>query len=33
MGLFEMIAPSSLSTELEKLIKSRSGANNPLNID
>ena len=33
MGLFEMIAPSPLSTDLEKQIKHRSGANNPRNID
>jgi hypothetical protein len=33
MGLFEMLAPSKLSTDLEKLIRSRSGANNPKNID
>ena len=33
MGLFEMVAPSPLSTDLERMIKHRSGANNPRNID
>jgi hypothetical protein len=33
IGLFEMIAPSKLSTDLERQIKGRSGANNPKNID
>lgn len=33
IGLFEMIAPSKLSTDFERQIKGRSGANNPKNID
>ena len=33
MGLFEMVAPSNTSMDLEKLIKSKSCANNPQNID
>lgn len=33
MGLFEVVAPSDASRELESLIKVKSGANNPLNID
>ncbi len=33
MGLFEVVAPSDTSRELESLIKVKSGANNPLNID
>lgn len=33
MGLFETVAPCDLSRELESMIKSKSGANNPLNID
>jgi hypothetical protein len=33
MGLFERVAPCQLSGDLEKLIKGRSGANNPRNID
>lgn len=33
MGLFERVAPCQMSTDLEKQIKTRSGANNPRNID
>jgi tubulin polyglutamylase TTLL5 len=33
VGLFEMIAPSKLSNDLERQIKGRSGSNNPKNID
>lgn len=33
MGLFEVVAPCEASQELEKLIKAKSGANNPMNID
>lgn len=33
IGLFEMVAPSPVSVELEKLIKSKSGVNKPHNID
>ncbi len=33
IGLFEMVAPSPMSKDLEKLIKSKSGINAPHNID